>query len=346
MKKLLPFFPLIFISFLVSAQSDSDGYTLRGQIQEGSYDGYIFLNIGSQKDSVLVVDNQFEFTGYVEIPKQSSLHLDSDSYITWVYLENSEIELVLTYEIKEINRQDYHGLELIEITGSETALYQERYKEFYQANQATKNFGDLVYEELSILLKEYPSHPFSGQILGENVLLAPVLSLDQVFELYQLLDTAAQDAQYLNWIEIGIRNLSTYSVGKPFADFTLPDTQDESVSLEEQKGSITVVDFWASWCGPCRGKHPELIELYEKFKGENFKMIGVSIDQRKEDWLKAIEQDKLPWVNVWDEESVLSEEVGIFGIPFIYLLDEQGEIIASNPSLELLDKLLEERLSP
>lgn len=346
MKKLLPLFSFLFITSLVSAQPTSDGYILRGEIQGGDYDGYIYLNIGNEKDSVLVVDNRFEFSGFVEIPKQSSLHLDSESYITWVYLENSLIELVLTYEIKEINRHDYHGLELIEITGSETALYQERYKEFYQANQATENFGDLVFEELSILLKEYPSHPFSGQILGENVLLSPVLSLDQVSELYQLLDTAAQDAQYLNWIEIGIKNLSTYSVGKPFADFMLPDTQDELVSLEELKGSITLVDFWASWCGPCRYKHPELIELYEKFEGENFKMIGISIDQRKEDWLNAIEQDKLPWVNVWDEENVLSEEMGIFGIPFTYLLDEQGEIIALNPSLELLDKLLEERLSP
>ncbi len=346
MKKLLLSSFALLIGFSLSAQDTSDGYTLRGQIQEGSYDGYIYLYIGNEKDSVLVVDNRFEFTGYVEIPKQSSLHLDSESFITWVYLENSLIELVLTYEIREINRHDYHGLVITEITGSETAKYEERYKQFYQANQAAENFGDLVFEELAILLKEYPRHPFSGQILGANVLLAPVLSLEQASELYQLLDTTAQDAQYLNWIEIGIRNLSNYSVGKPFANFILPDTQDESVSLEEQKGSITVVDFWASWCGPCRGKHPELIELYEKFEGENFNMIGVSIDQRKEDWLKAIEQDKLPWINVWDEENVLSEEMGVFGIPFIYLLNEQGEIIASNPSLEKLEQLLEERLNP
>lgn len=346
MKKLPFILPFLFIVSLVSAQNTSEGYTLHGQIQGGDYDGYIYLNIGNEKDSVLVVDNQFEFTGYVEIPKQSSLHLDSDSYITWVYLENSEIELVLTYEIREINRHDYHGLVITEITGSKTAKYEERYKQFYQANQGKENFGTLVYEELSLLLREYPDHPFSGQILGESSLLSPVLSLEQINELYQLINISAQDSQYLDWIDRGRRNLRLYGIGQPFSAFSLPDALGDTISSGSLAGKITVIDFWASWCGPCRGKHPELIELYEKFQGEKFNMVGISIDADSESWLKAIEQDQLPWMNALDKEQVLWKELGLVAIPFTCLLDEQGEIIALNPSLELLDKLLEERLSP
>lgn len=346
MKKLLPLFSFLFIASLVSAQPTSDGYILRGEIKEGTYDGYVYLQKGNEKDSVLVVDNRFEFSGFVEIPKQSSLHLGPDSYITWVYLENSLIELVLTYEIKEINRHDYHGLVITEITGSETAKYEERYKQFYQANQGKENFGALVYEELSLLLREYPDHPYSGQILGESSLLSPVLSLEQINELYQLINIAAQDSQYLDWIDRGRRNLRLYGIGQPFSAFSLPDALGDTISSESLAGKITLVDFWASWCGPCRGKHPELIELYDKFQGEKFNMVGISIDADSESWLKAIEQDQLPWMNVLDKEQALWEELGLVAIPFTCLLDEQGKIIALNPSLELLEKMLEERLSP
>ncbi len=135
--------------------------------------------------------------------------------------------------------------------------------------------------------------------------------------------------------------------GKPAPDFTLPTPDGKTVSLSSFRGKFVLVDFWASWCGPCRGENPNVVAAYNRFKDRNFTVLGVSLDREKDPWVQAIRDDKLDWTHVSDLKFWNSQVVPLYhieGIPFNVLLDPEGKVIASNlrgPALEQeLEKLL------
>ena len=123
--------------------------------------------------------------------------------------------------------------------------------------------------------------------------------------------------------------------GEPFIDLTMPDTKGKNVSLSQyiKKNELTLVDFWASWCGPCRASIPGVKRLYEKYKKQGFGVVGVSLDTKKQAWLKAIQELDLPWPQMsdlkgWD--SAASTAYNIKGIPFTLLVTKDGTIVGRN----------------
>jgi len=116
-------------------------------------------------------------------------------------------------------------------------------------------------------------------------------------------------------------------------DFTQPDASGKPVSLSQFKGKYVLVDFWASWCGPCRQDNPNVVRAYNEFKDKNFTILGVSLDQSKDAWLKAIQQDSLSWTQVSDLKFWNNEAATLYGvqaIPYNVLVDPAGNIIAEN----------------
>ena len=130
-------------------------------------------------------------------------------------------------------------------------------------------------------------------------------------------------------------------------EISLPDTKDSVVNLSSLKGKVVLVDFWASWCGPCRAANPSVVKLYNKYKGKGFEVFGVSIDSKKTAWVKAIKQDRIKYTQVNDVAgwySKVAETWGVDAIPASFLLDKTGKIVAFDAEGKDLDKLVNDLL--
>ena len=135
--------------------------------------------------------------------------------------------------------------------------------------------------------------------------------------------------------------------GKKAPDFTQADTSGTAITLSSLHGKYVLIDFWASWCKPCRAQNPALVRLYKKYSDKGFTILGVSLDSKKEAWVKAIHDDKLQWPQVSDLKfwsNAVAKQYKISSVPQNYLLDSQGVIIAKNLDEDDLEQLLEKEL--
>jgi thiol-disulfide isomerase/thioredoxin len=178
------------------------------------------------------------------------------------------------------------------------------------------------------------------------------LDPDKYMDVFKLVDEGLRKKYPanadINMFHQMLMKMASSRSGSEAPEINLPDPGGKNIALSSLKGKVVLIDFWASWCGPCRKEMPNVVAAYKKYKDKGFEIYGVSLDREKQSWIDAIKKDGITWIQVsdlmyWD--CAAAKAYNVQGIPFTVLLDKEGKIIAKNLRGEQLDKALEKVLS-
>lgn len=198
--------------------------------------------------------------------------------------------------------------------------------------------------KLDAILERNGDNLFSVYIRTAGMEQMPLPALK---ELYASLSEEARQWEPAKFVAVRIAALEHVDQGAVAPDFTLPTPEGENISLYALKGKLKIIDFWASWCGPCRMENPNMVRLYNDFKDKGLVIVSVSLDNSRENWLKAVKDDGLAWTHVSDLKGWSSPVVKLFNIdavPAIFVLDENNRIVAKNLRAEALRSFVSEQL--
>ena len=316
----------------------SNEFLLKGKI-DGKYNGYIFLKYNEVLDSSLVESNSFIFKGSTPNPTMGLLfpgRPSSTDEMTLgnVMLENTSIEVYLKYSESNTNLGWTKLLDVDSIIGSKSQDLRNRFENKMTATVYNEKIDSVkeasLYDNLHEFISNNPRSVMSGEYLGGLSSYYNYLNGDQIENLLKIMDTTYQDKGDLEKIRALIRQSKIFEIGNEPPNITLPDQEGKIVNRLAFNGKVVLLEFWASWCVPCRQTNPELLDIYDSFKTGGFEILGISIDRNKQDWQTAIRKDSLSWPQVIDSLKTTETTYNLNSIPFNLLLDREGKIMAQN----------------
>ncbi|MDR2848605.1 MAG: AhpC/TSA family protein [Bacteroidales bacterium] len=363
---------------LLYACSSHSGYIINGTIDNAD-EKTVYLESYQELtpvvfDSAVVKNGKFQLKGTVKCPDLCLLYIGNTGPVQF-FIENSTINIAVAEDIRssvitgskendlftEFSRlidNDYNvpikklnddymylQLEREEIEGN-TAKKDSLDAKLEVLLEQLKKIDQLRNECMSDFVKQHPDNVFSAFII-ENTLTHYI----EITEFEDIIN-AFDENHPSQWVQMAKAKLASgkrTETGQLFADFEMLTPENTTAKLSDYagKGNYLLVDFWASWCRPCRIANPQLVEIYRKYKNKGFDVVGVSLDKNRGEWTKAIADDQLTWnhlsdLQFWDSKAAKLYSVN--SIPYAILLDKEGKIIEKGIHFKELDAKLAELL--
>lgn len=346
------------VSILMLFSCQKPGFRIHGDVT-GIEDGTIlYLKLvgppATVIDSAVITQGKFEFKGE-DTPKPLWATLSfKDKFVPLAdfYLENGDIS---------VKGERYHS----EVTGTKTneeyivfnrdvnSMYgvmsnlhsllaqhdadSESYKDSIK-NEIKKKGEELEQAEMNFI-RTYPGSVISLRLLSYK---SARMTGQQLKETLALLDASLQDDPQVAKMREYAEDLARTEEGATAPDFTITAEDGTPFTLSEEKGKYVLLDFWASWCVPCRNEFPNIKRLEKKYGGENFKVVGISLDKDTAKWKKALEEENCSWLQLCDNEGKIAKIYAVSTIPHTVLISPEGKIISKGLRKEALaDKLSE-----
>lgn len=374
MIRLLLSFLLLHAALFLQAQNS---FTINGKVDTLKNGDKLFLvyQVEDQQitDSALVQDGRFVFKGKLDYPVYSGLFLHKNPYVSKLergenidyfrfYLEPATVELFAPDSLKnvQVKGSPVHVLHqelrsMLKVNDDQLAALNKAFfalPEAQQKDQAVRDSfttreQELFNESFKIHLAFAQKHPDSylSLISVSHTASQPAVNAEAK-KVYTLLSPALKQTPLGKGILTQLAAPELTQIGKPAPDFEQAAPDGKMIRLSDFRSKYVLIDFWASWCGPCREENPNLVAAYQHYKDKGFDVLGVSLDAggQRAAWLQAIEKDQLHWAQVsdlkgWDNAA--AKLYGVRGIPANFLVDPAGKIIAR----DLRGKALQEKLA-
>ena len=325
---------IIFIVIIFCSCQHVEQFSLTGKTKDFNDGEMIYLRLNNTIiDSAKVVNNQFEFNTKLENYPANVILLKKDfSQYRFLWIEDKEMTFDAT-------QSDFRNAT---VTGSETENISQELASL-KKNLKPGNSGKIKIEQ--DFVKNHPNSIVSASVLS---IYSSTWGKKKTEELYNFLSEEVKNTTYGKEIQNYINLAIEPTIGDKYVDFKMNDVDGNSLQLSELEGKLILLEFWASWCGPCRAENPNLVKSYENYKDKGFEIFAVSLDAEKESWEKAIAKDNLPWKHVSDlagDKNKASIIYGISGIPDNFLINSEGVIVARNVRGDALNNKLKELLN-
>jgi len=332
---------LLFIGLLI-VQLHAQNTVINGEFDNSAKFGKVRLYDYFQSHdfgSVNIENEKFTITPEIKTPGIYKLVFSQDVYLALILHPGDTITI----------KADLAGQSNLQITGSEqTTMVYDTYSVLNAIN------SDISKTDAQ---KKLAKDEYIAQLLENNfgslavLFFIDALNIERFSDVYEKSYIALKKKYPTDFLidnlQIKLYQNKKFEQGSKAPEITMPDKDGKPVKLSAFKGKYVLIDFWASWCGPCRRENPNMVKVYNRFKDKGFHIFGVSLDRSKEAWLQAVEKDSLSWTQVshvqyWNCPSF--KIYGASGIPFTVLIDKEGNIIEKGLRGEALELKLSELL--
>lgn len=352
---------LLFISCQEGTNNTGEGYTIETTIQ-GIPDGVrAFLKVPNDKgvpqpkDTAIVQNGRFTFTGKVDHPELGFIYINGAEGNINLLLENASVKVEAHKDSLVTSKVSggKHNQEYVDFIANSKVLadkiknVRQRYAIAVKAKDSIAT--NSIREEISSLekqaiqyqedyVKEHPTSYISVMLVN-RLLRNKFTTPAKAKSFYDALPADMKKTRIAEDLFIRSNEMLRAAVGSVAPNFSAPTPDGKTISLQDVKGKVTIIDFWAAWCGPCRRENPNVVKLYEKYHKDGLEIIGVSLDGRpnqqnaREAWIQAIKQDGLTWTQVSNLDGFrdnIARTYNVRSIPATFILNEKGEIVDKN----------------